>query len=101
MKMHALLITSGLLFVITGAAKADDHLFQATNNTHTHTHRPALPSKAPDLSMATAGKARAVHSRVNTPGHPQVTLVPTTHHIQAPAVTQPQQAGTTSSGVRS
>jgi len=35
MKMNALLITSGLLFVITGAAKADDHLFQATNNTHT------------------------------------------------------------------
>jgi hypothetical protein len=35
MKMHALLITSGLLFALTGAAKADDHLFQATNNIHT------------------------------------------------------------------
>jgi hypothetical protein len=29
MKMHALLITSGLLFAITGPAWADDHLFQA------------------------------------------------------------------------
>jgi hypothetical protein len=29
MKIHALLITSGLLFAITGAATADDHLFNA------------------------------------------------------------------------
>jgi hypothetical protein len=29
MKLHALLITSGLLVAITGAATADDHLFNA------------------------------------------------------------------------
>jgi len=29
MKKHALLITSGLLLAITGAAMADDHLFNA------------------------------------------------------------------------
>jgi hypothetical protein len=37
MKMHALLITSGLLFAITGAAKADDHLFEATQHGLTET----------------------------------------------------------------
>jgi hypothetical protein len=71
MKMHALLITSGLLFAITGAAKADDHLFEATQHGLTETSTGFM-----DLSTATTRLARAVHSRAQTEGHPRSTPTP-------------------------
>jgi hypothetical protein len=47
MKIHALLISSGLLFAITGAATAADHLFQAMEKGHISSTAVTAAGEAP------------------------------------------------------
>ena len=60
-KIHALLITSGLLFAITGAAMADDHLFNAgvANDEGQNNH-------APHLTGLFSGSTASTHSHATT-----------------------------------
>jgi len=67
MKKHALLITSGLLLAITGAAMADDHLFNAGVENDI-----GQKNNAPHLTGHFEGSTASFHSHAtvtNKAGH--------------------------------
>src|SRR5262245_35480278 len=58
MKIHALLITSGLLFAITGAAMADDHLFNAGIGVNPVQHNSAQHPTAHFANSTASGRSQ-------------------------------------------
>jgi hypothetical protein len=66
MKIHALLISSGLLFAIAGPAWADDHLFQAGFGENDVQTNPAPVSTG--LFRDTNGQTQAIAHGDKAPG---------------------------------